>query len=83
MTRDEDAKAQAMLAKLSPEDRTLAEAQGYCPALGTRLGAMGVPVSLTLQGQKGFLCCKGCKGEALKDPDGTLAEAARLKAKRR
>src|SRR5207302_3649675 len=44
MTRDEEDKIQAELAKLSPEDRRLAEAQGYCPVLeANRLGSMGTP----------------------------------------
>src|SRR5207248_6940011 len=31
MIRDEEDKVQAVLAKLGPDDRRLAEAQGYCP----------------------------------------------------
>ena len=40
--RDEDSKIKAAMAKLSKEDRRLAEAQGFCPILKrNRLGAMG------------------------------------------
>src|SRR5205807_205907 len=57
MGADEDAEVRAALAKLSPADRRLAEEQGYCPVLGTRLGGMGTPVKILLQGKPVFLCC--------------------------
>src|SRR5262249_19328892 len=44
-------KAKAALAKLSADDRRLAEAQKVCPITGQSLGSMGVPVKLTLLGQ--------------------------------
>jgi hypothetical protein len=81
MTRDEDAKVQAVLAKLDPADRRLAEEQGLCPVLNSRLGSMGVPVSVTLGGQKVFLCCKACVKKARTDEKATLARVAALKEK--
>jgi Cu(I)/Ag(I) efflux system membrane fusion protein len=83
LTDDEDAKVQAGLAKLSPEDRKLAEAQRLCPVLKSRLGSMGRPVKLMLNGQPVFLCCKGCEDEARADIDTTLATVERLKANKR
>jgi multidrug efflux pump subunit AcrA (membrane-fusion protein) len=84
MTRDEDTKIQAALAKLMPEDRRLVEAQRYCPIQrDTRLGEMGVPVRIEIKGRKVFLCCKGCKDEALAHPEQTLAAVEKLKAKTR
>jgi hypothetical protein len=72
----------ANLAKLSAEDRRLAEAQGYCPVEpDNRLGSMGVPVAVEVKGRKVFLCCPVCKDEALGNPDQTLAEVEKLKAK--
>jgi multidrug efflux pump subunit AcrA (membrane-fusion protein) len=76
-----DAKAKAALAKLAPEDRREAEAQGFCPQSGQPLGAMGVPVKITLKGQTVFLCCEGCLDDAQADADRTLAKVAQLKAK--
>jgi hypothetical protein len=74
----------ANLAKLSPEDRKLAEAQKYCAVENDdRLGEMGVPIKIMLKDQPVFLCCKGCKKEAEKDPDKTLAKVKELKAKAR
>ncbi|MHB1424311.1 MAG: efflux RND transporter periplasmic adaptor subunit [Gemmataceae bacterium] len=81
MTRDEDAKFRAMLSKLSSEDRPLAALQGYCPVLGNRLGSMGPPVSVVLQGQKTFLCCKMCVKKAKANEKKTLARAAELTAR--
>jgi hypothetical protein len=72
MAGDEDAEVKAALAKLAPEDRRLAEGQGYCPVLGTRLGAMGTPVKVALQGRAVFLCCKGCESKARANEAQTL-----------
>ena len=69
---DADATVQVALAALSPEDRKLADTQQFCPVLGTRLGAMGTPLKVVLEGRTVFLCCIGCKDKALADPAGTL-----------
>jgi Cu(I)/Ag(I) efflux system membrane fusion protein len=81
MTREEDSKVQAGLGALSAADRAIAQAQGYCPVLGTRLGAMGPPEQVTIRGQKVYLCCKGCIKKATTDETATLARVAELRAK--
>jgi Cu(I)/Ag(I) efflux system membrane fusion protein len=81
MTRDEDAKSQAVLNTLSRQDRQLVEAQGYCPVLGNRLGSMGPPVPVTIQGQKIFLCCKMCVKKAKANEKRTIARTAELTAR--
>jgi hypothetical protein len=58
---EEDAEISANLAQLSPEDRKLAEAQRICPVTENRLGSMGPPVKVALEGQPVFLCCDGCR----------------------
>lgn len=74
-------KVSVNLAKLSPEDRKAAEAQASCPVLtGSKLGSMGTPVKLTLDGKPVFLCCSGCEGKAAAEPEKTLAKAEELKA---
>jgi RND family efflux transporter MFP subunit len=78
---DEAAKIAASLAKLSPDDRKLAQAQRTCPIQGTTLGAMGVPVKLTLDGKPVFLCCKGCVVDATANPAKTLTRVEELKKK--
>jgi hypothetical protein len=69
------------LAKLSPEDRKLAQAQKFCAVQGkkSRLGSMGTPVNIMLKGQPVFLCCDACIDRAQADPDGTLARAEKVK----
>jgi RND family efflux transporter MFP subunit len=76
---DPDAKLAAALASLSSEDRTLAEAQKFCPILKkNRLGSMGPPVKLEIAGKTVFVCCKGCKEPALEEPDETLAQVSQF-----
>src|SRR5262249_42757596 len=72
---------QAVLAKLSRVDRRLAEAQGYCPVLESRLGSMGPPVKITVQRQPVFLCCQGCEKKAQADPARTLTLVEQMKAR--
>ena len=77
-------KIEAGRARLSPEDRALVDAQEYCAVTPKqKLGSMGVPIKVTLEGQPVFLCCKGCKGTAEDEPEATLRAAERLKVKGR
>jgi Cu/Ag efflux protein CusF len=74
----ENAEIKANLAKLSPEDRKLAEEQKECPT-GGPLGSMGVPIKLMIKGQPVFICCEHCKEITEKDPDATLKKVAEMK----
>jgi hypothetical protein len=75
-----EAKVASMLGQLSPEDRKLAESQKFCAVMThERLGGMGVPLKLDVNGQTVFVCCKGCRGKAQKNPEQTLAKVAELK----
>jgi Cu(I)/Ag(I) efflux system membrane fusion protein len=79
---DPDAKIDAELAKLSPADRKLAEQQKTCPILASsRLGSMGPPVKLTLEGETVFLCCSGCTAKAKADPAATVKKVKELRSK--
>jgi hypothetical protein len=70
------------LSKLSPKDRQLAEAQGYCPVMRDNpLGVMGTPVKVMVGNEPVFLCCAGCKRRALANPNQTLAIVADLRTK--
>jgi YHS domain-containing protein len=62
------------LAKLSPEDRALAEKQQVCPVSGEPLGAMGVPYKVEVKGRTVLLCCPGCEEKIKADPDKYLAK---------
>jgi uncharacterized protein (TIGR03000 family) len=72
----------ANLTKLEPGDRKAAEAQRFCAVQeGVRLGAMGVPVKVTLKGETVFLCCGACVKKAQGDPDHTLEKARKGRKK--
>ncbi len=77
--QDEDANVKAYLAQLSSPDRRLAEAQKVCPVQKNRLGTMGTPVKLLLNGEPVFLCCTGCVKDAETDPNKTLAAVTEMK----
>ena len=69
-------------AKLSPEDQRLVAEQEYCViSTKQRLGAMGPPVKLTVQGEPVFLCCKSCTAKAEANPEKTLATLKELRKK--
>ena len=62
------------LAKLSPEDRALAEKQEVCLVGEGKLGSMGTPVKVDVKGRPIFICCEGCRDSLLKDADKYLAK---------
>lgn len=76
----DEAKFAEAIAKLPEEDRAAATAQKFCAVENkSRLGSMGMPFKVTIEDKPVFLCCEGCKDEALKDPQATLAKVAELK----
>ena len=78
--QDKEAKYQAALAKLKPEDQKLAQAQKFCAVeTANRLGSMGKPVKVMVKDQAVFVCCKHCEKLATNDPDKTLAVVQKLK----
>ena len=54
---------------LGAADRAAAEKQKTCPVTDALLGSMGTPVKVKVKGREVFLCCAGCKGKLLKNPD--------------
>jgi hypothetical protein len=75
-----EAEIEAALAKLSPEDRELAEAQKWCAVRNkNRLGSMDTPHRVMVDGHPVFVCCAGCEDRALEDPAKTLAKVEELK----
>lgn len=63
----EDSEMNEAMAKLSPADRTLAEAQKVCPVNGAPLGSMGTPIKVAVEGREIFVCCEGCVEELKSD----------------
>jgi hypothetical protein len=77
-----DAEAQIIeaLAELPAADRSVAEAQRYCPVMqDQRLGSMGAPVKVMVDGQAVFVCCKSCGKKALANSKAALASVKKLK----
>src|SRR5262245_595092 len=64
----------AALAKLTPEDRVLAEAQKVCVVSRGELGSMGTPVKVEHNGKAYFLCCEHCREPFEKDPEKLISE---------
>jgi hypothetical protein len=67
--KTEPAPVEPDLGGLSPVDRELALAQGTCPVTGKRLGSMGTPSRVVLEGRAVLLCCEGCE-RPIKDAPG-------------
>ncbi len=63
----------AALSKLSADDRALAGSQKICPVTKLRLGSMGTPPKVNVNGRPIFICCKGCEKRFLTEPDKYLA----------
>jgi uncharacterized protein (TIGR02231 family) len=82
LTVEEAAKVKAALARLSPEDRQLAESQVLCAIdQESPLGINGPPLKSTIKGQPVFFCCKGCQSHARAHPDEALAMLEKLRAR--
>lgn len=55
----------------------MAKKQRICPVTGQRLGSMGKPYKVRVQGRDVLLCCKGCEARLKSDPDKYLAKLNR------
>lgn len=78
--KPDEAKMKAALARLPEADRLAAAEQRYCPMMDTvRLGAMGTPIKVRIDGKPVFLCCSGCKADAVDNGKETLAKVEKLK----
>lgn len=64
------------LARLSSEDNELALLQVTCPVTGEKLGSMGVPIKVDVEGQAVLLCCAGCVPMVRQNPAEILEKLA-------
>lgn len=62
----------AELDRLPAGDRSIALEQVICPVTDLKLGSMGVPPKVMVNGQPVFLCCEGCRESLLKDVNAHL-----------
>jgi len=68
------------LAALPAEDQKLAKAQRFCPIMTyDRLGSMGTPMKVLIDGKPVFLCCKACKDDAVKGGEKTVKTVVKLR----
>jgi uncharacterized ParB-like nuclease family protein len=79
MTAADLTKIKVQMAKLTPEDRQLAEKQVFCAIdQDSPLGSTGPILKVNVKGQPIFFCCKGCEAEAKAHPDQTLTKFQQL-----
>lgn len=70
----EEQMIESELAKLSPEDRAMAEKQKICPLGQKPLGYMPGLKRVDLDGERVvFICCEGCEKPLRKNPEKWLA----------
>ena len=82
LTAADQEKVNTAMAKFTPEDRKLAQAQFFCAVdQDSPLGTMGPIFKEMVKGQPVFLCCKGCVAECPAHPDETLAQVQKLMAR--
>jgi uncharacterized protein (TIGR02231 family) len=75
-------KVRAAMAKLSPEDRAMAETQKFCAIdQDSLLGSTGPILKVMCKNQPVFLCCKGCEAEAKAHPEETLVQLQKMMAR--
>ncbi len=59
----------AEIRKLPELDQALAIEQVICPVTEYKLGSMGVPPKVMVNGTLVFLCCDGCRDSLLEEPE--------------
>lgn len=77
---EEEAEIAEALSALSDQDRKLAETQKFCPVADFRLGGMGTPIKVDVNGQPVFICCEGCRDSLVKEPEKYLAIVDKYKS---
>ncbi|MDA8562839.1 efflux RND transporter periplasmic adaptor subunit [Mariniblastus sp.] len=68
LTEAEQEEIRKSFEPLSEADRKLAKAQVICPVTEVRLGSMGTPIKLEIEGRTVFVCCEGCRDGLVNDP---------------
>ena len=54
--------------------------QAFCPIAESRLGSMGVPIEIKVDGKSVFACCKGCRETWVNEPAKSFRRLAELQA---
>lgn len=74
------AKELAEIQQLPDDEQAIAISQMICPVTDYKLGSMGVPPKVMVNGQPVFLCCQGCQEDLLDQPETYLAKLEDYKA---
>ena len=74
------AKELAEIDQLPDEDQPIALAQMICPVTDYKLGSMGVPPKVMVNGEAVFICCEGCREDLLEKPAVHLAKLQAFQA---
>lgn len=74
------ARAKVAVAALTQADRAGIGRQQVCPVTGGRLGGMGTPVKVLVDGRPLYLCCGGCLAKVRANPEHYLAVATKPRA---
>lgn len=74
-----DANMLAHIQMLPDDDQKPALEQVICPVTDYRLGSMGVPPKVMIEGKPVYLYCDGCRESLLKDPQGYLTKLQTMK----
>jgi len=69
-------KMMEQLASFSEQDRESVREQQFCPVSGERLGSMGAPEKVDVNGQTVWICCDGCKDKLRAEPEKYLEKLA-------
>lgn len=68
------------LSSLSADDQKLVKQQRFCPIMTyDRLGAMGTPLKVMIEGKPVFLCCKACTDDAVAGGAKTVKTVMKLR----
>lgn len=73
---------QESLDQLTPGERAAAARQEICPVTQAKLGSMGKPLKVIVEGREVFICCKGCAKPLKKRPKAYLPYIAPKKEER-
>ena len=69
-------------AAVGKDDKAGIERQQVCPVSGEKLGGMGDPVKVLIDGHPVYLCCQGCVAKVKQDPETYLRKATQSQQNR-
>jgi YHS domain-containing protein len=67
-------KPKVTLAELDKSDQAGIARQQVCPVTGAKLGSMGDPIKMLVDGKPLYLCCQGCVAKVKNAPETYLAK---------